>query len=632
MVQLPLNIIATGNDFIGDNLNNNSLKFISSQKFLLADILKASALFLLVLWTILANFLVFIVLYKNPRLQTVPNLLVGNLALSDFCLALIVLPLSSVYACAGEWLFNDTLCQIFVSADILCSTASIWNLSIVGLDRYWAITSPVAYLNKRNKKTACIMIVTVWSFSALISLAPLLGWKQVAEHGNLVELNGTWQCTFLDLPSYTVYSATGSFFIPTLLMFFVYFKIYQAFAKHRARQIYRQKVIRRHIESTILHEISHILPTSDEFAKDADEDEDDEEEVVDRPPYFEDEECVCRNLNENDTRRAHSTTAVPVLPLQHSIIYEEEEDASTEDSPEKSEKSDKSADSSNNEEPVRKEKDCSNIKESSPSNAILSRVNGQTKTGSPQTPKVTFKHPNDIPEDEEDAPVTPTTAKRKMLLQSKKQWKSFGYVENSLGKQSSIEEEDSSSPTKISPTQKQPNNIIKALIKKRNSEGTTEDLNNPLKIQQMILKNKNGRIGGNSTAMPTYEKVRRHKRRKELNLRKSLQTRPRTISAAKERRGVRVLGIILGCFTLCWTPFFVMYVFVQFCAYCSVNPHIEMFITWLGYSNSAMNPIIYTVFNRDYQVALKRIFLGRRSGGGSSGIRSTLQRPICPIR
>jgi len=38
---------------------------------------------------------------------------------------------------------------------------------------------------------------------------------------------------------------------------------------------------------------------SDEFAKDADEDEDDEEEVVDRPPYFEDEECVCRNLNEN---------------------------------------------------------------------------------------------------------------------------------------------------------------------------------------------------------------------------------------------------------------------------------------------------------------------------------------------
>ena len=163
-----------------------------------------------------------------------------------------------MYAIAGEWLFPETLCVIFVSgkslqfkehykrgsltADILCSTASIWNLSIVGLDRYWAITSPVAYMSKRNKKTAGIMILLVWASSALISLAPLLGWKQVAEHGNLVKINGTWQCTFLDLPSYTIYSATGSFFIPTIVMFFVYFKIYQAFAKHRARQIYRQKV------------------------------------------------------------------------------------------------------------------------------------------------------------------------------------------------------------------------------------------------------------------------------------------------------------------------------------------------------------------------------------------------------
>uniref|UniRef100_A0A1I8BNS7 Uncharacterized protein n=1 Tax=Meloidogyne hapla TaxID=6305 RepID=A0A1I8BNS7_MELHA len=298
---------------------------------------------------------------------------------------------------------------------------------------------------------------------------------------------------------------------------------------------------------------------SDEFAKDADEDDEDEEEVVHRP-YFEDEEYVCKGIVENDTRRTQSTTAVPVLTLQHSIIYEEEEEISVDDSDEKGEKSDKSAESSNNEEPLRREKEF--VKENSPSNAILSRVNGQTKTGSPQTPKVTFKHSNEIPDDEEDAPLTPTTAKRQMLLQSKKQWKSFGY--------GNIEED--SSQTKVFTTQKQPN-IVKALIRKRNSEGTTEDLNNPVKIQQTILKNKNGRISGNSQTMPTYEKVMRHKRRKELNLRKSLQTRPRTISAAKERRGVR-----------------------------------------------------------DYQVALKRIFLGRRGGGGGSGIRSTLQRPICPTR
>uniref|UniRef100_A0A183CXL3 G_PROTEIN_RECEP_F1_2 domain-containing protein n=1 Tax=Gongylonema pulchrum TaxID=637853 RepID=A0A183CXL3_9BILA len=153
----------------------------------------------------------------------------------------------------------------------LCSTASIWNLSIVGLDRYWAITAPTAYMTKRNKRTAAFLILSVWCSSALISLAPLFGWKQIAERGNMVmTANGSWQCVFLDLPSYTIYSATGSFFIPLVVMFFVYYKIYQAFAEHRARQLYRQKVIRKHIESTILHELSHVLPTSDEFAKDAD--------------------------------------------------------------------------------------------------------------------------------------------------------------------------------------------------------------------------------------------------------------------------------------------------------------------------------------------------------------------------
>lgn len=37
--------------------------------------LKGAALAMLVVWTVIANSLVFIVLYKNPRLQTVPNLL-----------------------------------------------------------------------------------------------------------------------------------------------------------------------------------------------------------------------------------------------------------------------------------------------------------------------------------------------------------------------------------------------------------------------------------------------------------------------------------------------------------------------------------------------------------------------------
>uniref|UniRef100_A0A183BVV2 G_PROTEIN_RECEP_F1_2 domain-containing protein n=1 Tax=Globodera pallida TaxID=36090 RepID=A0A183BVV2_GLOPA len=508
-----------------------------------ANVLKASALTLLVAWTILAN------------------LLVGNLAFSDFCLALVVLPLSSIYACAGEWIFNEKLCQLFVSADILCSTASIWNLCIVGLDRYWAITHPVQYLNKRNKKTACLMILSVWSFSALISLAPLLGWKQVAEHGNLVQIDGVWQCTFLDLPSYTVYSATGSFFIPTILMFFVYFKIYQAFAKHRARQIYRQKVIRRHIESTILHEISHILPTSDEFAKEV-EDEEEEDEAEEEEEEEHGRDAVDEHAQlEHDREKAQRVRRV-ADPL-HPTIYEENEEAEAEE-----ENGD-----ANREEQM---KGCS-------AGHILRRKaeerNGRaTNANKVPTAKVAFKREVDMPEQQQKVSI--------LVKSEKRRWFNYGDEPPVAGSANTVE-------------------TTKAGGLARNS-GTD-------RCHRSKSRPKDG------ASMPPYEKVRRHKRRKELNFRKSLQGKPRAISAAKERRGVRVLGIILGCFTLCWTPFFIMYVVLQFCSDCSVNPHIEMFITWLGYSNSGMNPIIYTVFNRDYQIALKRLFIAKkRSVTGSS--------------
>ncbi|CAD5222458.1 unnamed protein product [Bursaphelenchus xylophilus] len=467
------------------------------EHYTLFQTLKSIALTVLVLWTVAANALVFVVLYKNPRLQTVPNLLVGNLAFSDLCLGLVVLPLSSVYAIAGEWLFPETLCAIFVSADILCSTASIWNLSIVGLDRYWAITSPVAYMAKRNKQTAVLMILAVWVSSALISLAPLLGWKQVAEHGNLVMINGTWQCTFLDLPSYTIYSATGSFFIPLTVMFFVYFKIYQAFAKHRARQIYRQKVIRKHIESTILHEISHVLPTSDEFAKDEEEEDEDEE-----------------SSERSKDRESKSQNGVIVEEDEDAVMAEDEDEFEDEEY-------------ENNRESLTQVTIAVTSPQEQHKSVIIRRETGVSQNGDAQLP--------------------------------------------------------------MKPTLKA--NYEKCVAFRK--EDAHPELSEGRQDRPMI----------------SYEKVKRHKQRKERSYRKSLQKKPRAISAAKERRGVKVLGIILGCFTICWTPFFIMYVVVQFCSDCKINPHVEMFITWLGYSNSAMNPIIYTVFNRDYQIALKRLFI-----------------------
>jgi len=81
------------------------------------------------------------------------------------------------------------------------------------------------------------------------------------------------------------------------------------------------------------------------------------------------------------------------------------------------------------------------------------------------------------------------------------------------------------------------------------------------------------------------------------------------ISLTKERRAARTMVIIMGAFVVCWLPFFVMYVIFPFCGRCAAatNYRIVNAIVWLGYVNSTLNPIIYTVFNIDFRRAFKNL-------------------------
>ncbi len=87
------------------------------------------------------------------------------------------------------------------------------------------------------------------------------------------------------------------------------------------------------------------------------------------------------------------------------------------------------------------------------------------------------------------------------------------------------------------------------------------------------------------------------------------------IARKKERRATLILGLIMGSFIACWFPFFFLYSISPVCPICEDNPTSPCcvmqwgfsFAFWLGYSNSALNPVIYTIFNKDFRQAFKRI-------------------------
>lgn len=174
--------------------------------------------------TVLGNLLVITAVCRERQLRTVTNYFILSLTIADLIIGLIVMPFSiSLEVTHNVWMFGSEWCDVWHSLDVLASTASILNLSVISLDRYWAITDPIAYPGKMTTARAVTLIGLVWTCSAAISFPAISWWRNVT-----ISPPSPTTCFFTEDSGYLIFSSIISFYFPISIILFAYFRIYRA--------------------------------------------------------------------------------------------------------------------------------------------------------------------------------------------------------------------------------------------------------------------------------------------------------------------------------------------------------------------------------------------------------------------
>uniref|UniRef100_A0A914EBE1 G-protein coupled receptors family 1 profile domain-containing protein n=1 Tax=Acrobeloides nanus TaxID=290746 RepID=A0A914EBE1_9BILA len=170
--------------------------------------------------------------YREKSLHTVTNFLIVSLAVSDFLVAICVMSFGVYFEWNGFiWDLGPRICNMYIGFDVVCSTASILNLLAISLDRYIAINHPISYAQYGSKGgRAYVSILVVWGVSLSVGVPIFFGANQLEERFKHCEFTNAY---------FIIVSSVFSFFLPCIAMIILYAVIFK-----RLRQRERERYLR----------------------------------------------------------------------------------------------------------------------------------------------------------------------------------------------------------------------------------------------------------------------------------------------------------------------------------------------------------------------------------------------------
>lgn len=521
---------------------------------------------LITLATIIGNVLVIAAVIKEKKLRKVGNVLIVNLAISDCLVGVIVNPIAIAYVITENWIFGTQFCDFWVSMDVISCTASIVNLCAISYDRYHAITEPLEYSRRRTFKRAWIICLFVWIYAVLIAIPPFLGWKR--------PVSSFRKCNVEIELGYTLYSTTGAFFLPLGFMLIFYFRIFKL--------TYFQ---RRDLQGSIRSDRSESESSSQNGKGSPD-------------PSC--KNWFCTNIWITPSKKQSpfqtvSTQTNGVLDIVSTEIKirtdEPENSLELEDIRRESLSPEILAIYQMRERSPRH----SAITESSFSSGSLFASSDSSRTVSTSVSGSSARSYSTSTEGS-GRTFSVSSDFGRSLSTSTESGRRYSLIKNRRlsARQSSLQTE-----------------VIHELASQATQVVQATQFADSSALDSEVHETDTGHC--EESGDEPQGRVKQKSRLTSSTLRSRNSRKRRRVAVSQEKRAARTLIIVMGCFTVCWLPFFIVTILRAICTSCYFHPVLLQAVLWLGYFNSLCNPIIYTFFNKDFNSAFKKMLCSHRS-------------------
>lgn len=471
-----------------------------------------------------------------------------SLAMADLIVGIIVMPISTVYIFTKEWIFGVAICQIWIAVDYTASTASILNLFILSVDRYWSVTSPLRYLRKRTKKRALIMISIVWVISSLW-IIPIVGWHHFAHGGIRTVPSNVCDTEYAKDSIFKVVTAFFNFYLPLAIMYSLYGKVFHEIRKRSALELGQQ------------------YPTATS--------------------------PVAYNY-EGDSQlggsSSYSEPRIDTFTDQHSNRIEDNNQSN-------------GLFQKNKKVKVKSSK-CLVLK----SSKIMLSTNGSSdRCRVARRCRVEYIYDENVLDQkteklerfyyEENIPLSVVRSMDHMSPNL-----CADYLTNPSSSHHSISNEERYPNTGMTCNRKKCTNNVYGLTNEIGKLCQPESLDTRLSGNRTNENDSNDKIQN----VCILGDVTSRRISNMFNIKHRIKNFRQSSSLTREIKAARQLGVIMGAFTMCFLPYFTLFLVVAFCDSC-VDTELMIAMTWIGYLNSTLNPFLYPLCNMNFRRKFRKM-------------------------